>query len=453
MTSRARRLNCLACRVLGAAAVTTSGCDGRHVIAIVSRAGAGGGGTTGAAGGGGGGSSGGTAGGGGLAGGGGVTLGGGGGAGSRGGGDAGSGGGVAGSGGGGNGGDVGGNGGGVAGNGGGGVAGGAGADPAVQVVSAGSDSFVDLFPTAAGVLVVTSTQLLAIDSGTTVVSQFAREVTAAAQDSDLVVIADRATLTPFRSLQPGSPILLTASCSGTLIFGDDRVVCGPFDVNSRIYRTYDLNAGAEIAQSAPNSRIANRMRRVPGRDAFVSILSSGPSHFCLFELDATGKVALVNQSPDHGAFSVTDTFAFAATPGPHLVTDEGLLLDIYGTVDLPCAPGGVSNCFIRDGVIGTLKDTEFFAALWEQDDSTIIGLVDPDRAVNTRPPRLPCGAGCRLEVVDVPSRVRSVSQPYQPLGPGAVAIAKPAPAPRRVLYVGFDLTATGGGYRVEAVRY
>src|SRR4029077_8846753 len=98
---------------------------------------------------------------------------------------------------------------------------------------------------------------------------FPREVTAAAMDGDAIAIADRAFVTPFLSLQAQAPILLNEPCQSAAMVSGHRLVCSPFGT-SRILRTYNLDTGAEIAQSDTFLYIANSIRRIPGRDSVIS---------------------------------------------------------------------------------------------------------------------------------------------------------------------------------------
>ena len=299
--------------------------------------------------------------------------------------------------------------------------------------------------------VVTSSHLLLYDGTDTLAFQqsFPREVTAAAMDGDLVAVADRALVTPFISLQAGQPVTLTESCQSAAIVSGHRFVCSPFDYQSRVLRTYNLDTGAEIAQSNTFAYIGSPIRRIPGGDTLISTDYGveSPSDFYLFQVNAAGKVDYVNQSPYHGDFPVTFTFAFDAVPAVHVIQETGLLLAINGTAAMPCTSDPGAGCFLEDGVLGTLNGNEHFAALTEGADGTVIGLVA------TTASGAGCGNGCGLQIVDVAARTASRLGSYRPIGAADPLVARAAPAPNRVLYVGYTVAAPAIGYRVEAIRY
>jgi hypothetical protein len=328
---------------------------------------------------------------------------------------------------------------------------GGGQPPTVSVVSQGPDSLVDLLVSARGVFVVTSSELLLYDGTDSLVFQqsFPREVTAAAMDGDVVAVADRALVTPFFALQAQAPMLLTEACQSAAIVSGHRFICSPFDYVNRILRTYNLDTGVQIAQSAAFTYIGAPIRRIPGRDALISTDYSveSPSDFYLFDVGADGKVVYVNDSPYHGDFPVTFTFAFDGVLAAHVIQETGLLLAIYGLPGTPCTSDAPSGCFLEDGALGTLKGNEHFVALTEGASGTVLGLV----AANTDAPG--CGGGCGLHMIDIATRSAATLGSYQPMGAADRLIARAAPAPGRVLYVAYDVTAPGTGYRVEAIRY
>jgi len=322
----------------------------------------------------------------------------------------------------------------------------------VNIVSQGGSSLIDLFAVPQALYVVTSTALMAFDAndGLQFEHDFSREVTAAAQEGDLVAVADRAAVTPFTQLVPGTETLLVEACASAVIVGGNRFVCGPFDDTNRVFSTYDLDARAAIAQSDSYVYDGIPMRRVPGRDSFVTVdVNLSPSDFHLFDVDSTGKASYVNESPYHGDFPVTLTYAFDATPAARVIQETGLILEIYGSAASPCTSAFPSSCFVKDGALGTLRGAEYFAALTEGGDGTVIGLVAPDRTQEG------CQAGCSLQTIDIAARSASVITTYTPMGAGKIVVARSAPSPARTLYVGYDLGGTGAGrgYRVEAIRY
>jgi hypothetical protein len=151
------------------------------------------------------------------------------------------------------------------------------------------------------------------------------------------------------------------------------------------------------------------MRRVPGRDEFVSIThDSSPSDFHLYALTGDSRAVYVNESPYHGDFEVEIQYAFWGDPATHVVTTEGILLRIH---DEGCEPGVYpGNCFVKDGELGTLPvDAYDYLDLREGDAGTVYALV-----LETTDPYTYdaiCGEGCTIQRVDVAQRsvVDSVS--------------------------------------------
>src|SRR6185436_5944129 len=137
---------------------------------------------------------------------------------------------------------------------------------------------------------------------------------------------------PFFALQAQAPITLTESCQSAAVVSGHRLICSPFGT-SRVLRTYSLDTGAEIAQSATFVYIGAYIRRIPGSDSLVSIdyTLQSPSDFRRFDVQAAGKTVYFNESPYHGDFPVTFTYAFDGTPAAHVIQETGLLLSIYGT--------------------------------------------------------------------------------------------------------------------------
>jgi len=327
---------------------------------------------------------------------------------------------------------------------------GGGQAPAATVVSEGTDSLVDLFTTAQGVFVVTSSRLALYDTNDSLTFQqsFPREVTAAAMDGDTIAIADRAFVTPFFSLQAQAPIALTESCQSAAMVSGHRLVCSPFGTN-RVLRTYSLDTGAEIAQSANFIYTGAYIRRIPGSDSLVSIdyLIQSPSDFRRFDVQPDGKTVYFSDSPYHGDFPVTFTFAFDGTPAAHVIQETGLLLSIFGTAAIPCTCTSIAGCFVKDGAIGTLNGTERFVALTEAGNGALIGLVAPTNGPTG------CAGGCALQFIDIASRTASGFTGYRPKGAADRLTARAAPAPARIVYVGYNAASPGTGYRVEAIRY
>src|SRR5207253_2307209 len=135
-----------------------------------------------------------------------------------------------------------------------------------------------------------------------------------------------------------------------------------------------------------------------------------------------------NESPYHGDFPVTSTFAFDATPAAHVIQETGLLLAIYGTGATLCTDQGPPSCFVEDGALGTLQGNEHFVGLTEAGNGAVIGLVAAtDSAPN-------CGDGCVVQLIDIAARTPTQLASYRPMGAASRLIARAVPSPGRVLY-------------------
>ena len=147
------------------------------------------------------------------------------------------------------------------------------------------------------------------------------------------------------------------------------------------------------------------MRRVPGRDAFITVsVGSSPSDFYYHRVGLDGTAsAYITETPYHGAFSVTDVYAFAGAPATHLVTNEGRLLSLETCHD--GAPGSwdLPGCLVNDGALGTLRSGETFLALESGHDGRLYGLVTP-RNDGFFEPVCTASAPCRIQRIDVGAR-------------------------------------------------
>lgn len=279
------------------------------------------------------------------------------------------------------------------------------------VIASGTDTLVDLFPVPNGLIVVRSTMVQLLDAQgqqlASVVSP--REITAAAFDGVFLGVADRAKLTVYDvNLAPLRTANLIEACASAVIISGARFVCGPANDWDRIFSVFDLNTGAML-RHGPEKYTYNGipMRRVPGMDDFVTVTTSlSPSDFHLYRVRSgatpDGGVMFMGESPYHGDFAASMSFAFDADPAQHLITEEGLLLRIYLT---NCAPntGYQGSCFERNGELGTLPNGKRYLAMADGVSGTIYGVVESAGSSSYFDPR--CAQGCDVQRVDVPARV------------------------------------------------
>jgi hypothetical protein len=273
-------------------------------------------------------------------------------------------------------------------------------------LSAGSSVLIDVFTADSGIFIILSDEVLLVDRlGQTLQTiPYPREITAAAFDGGTLVVADKAKLTSFDlALRQIISVDLMETCASAALVGRGRFVCGPANDWDRVFYTYDAMTGALLASSNMYTYNGIPMRRIPGKEDFVTVSDdSSPSDFYLYSVDASGEAAYVGESPYHGDFRVTRVYAFDGSPPAHLITDEGLMLHIYGKNCTSAAGPFDSECFTKDGSLGTLSGSQLFIGMDSDGAGKLYGLVDPtpdpfsDESL--------CNSGCLVQRIDVASR-------------------------------------------------
>lgn len=271
-------------------------------------------------------------------------------------------------------------------------------------VASGDGALIAVFPIPAGLVVVDQSAARLVSREGVELARFAsgRQITAAAFDGTYLGIADRAVLTvvgpDLTELASGT---LVESCASAVIVSDHRFVCGPDNDWDRVFYTYSLETGAEIARTT-NFFTYNGipMKGVPGRDEFITVtLDLSPSDFHLYEVDASSVVHFVNESPYHGDFAATDVYTFIGSPATHLVNSQGIMLRLRGT---GCVPGEYgSACLVMDGELGTLATGDFYRAMARDDAGLVYALHDPTGPSYSDPL---CVGGCSIERIDPAAR-------------------------------------------------
>ena len=276
-----------------------------------------------------------------------------------------------------------------------------------RMLWSGADALLDAFPTQDGIIVVTPGAVSLISrTGQTLKSYTPpRPLTATAFDGTLLAVADAAFVTALTTgLESKGMIALKERCEQAVMVSAQRFVCGPMSDTSRIFYTYDLVQLALIGTSQPFTYNGVPMRRVPGRDHFVTLpLELVPADFSLYRIDPLGPVYFLGQSPYHGDFVVSTVFAFGGRPATHLVTSEGLMLQLFTPL---CAPDSTSilgsDCFYKDGNIGTLWSNEMFRALASDESQDVIyGVVGTLGMFGA----LGCQGECKVQRIDVAQRL------------------------------------------------
>lgn len=249
-------------------------------------------------------------------------------------------------------------------------------------------------------------------------------------------MADAAQFTTFDAgLQQVVSANLLEGCVSAVLLGSHRFVCGPENDWDRVFYTYDAKSGDLIATSEKYTYNGIPMRRVPGQDDFVCVtVDLSPSDFHLYRLDERGQPVFVNESPYHGDFRVTDVYAFDGSPAAHLVTDTGLLLKIYGDKCNLAAGHFGSECFVKDGALGTLTGDQVFVGMDQDAQGQIYGLVSIGASYFDPL----CKGGCLLQQIDVatrtvvhqravaPSLSSVVALRHDPLGKGVLRASRNA---------------------------
>lgn len=336
-----------------------------------------------------------------------------------------------------------------------------GACGARGVLYEGKVAVIDVFAHPQGFIIVRadSVSLVGRDRQVIRTVTFPREITAAAFDGTRLVVADRAGLTVSSpDLELGATAFVAETCAAAVLVSGGRFVCGPNVDWDRLFYTYDVAAAtpALIATSDPETYHGVPMRWVPGTDDFVTVtVGFSPSDFYLHHVDATGKVAFVNESPYHGAFAATTVFAFDGAPAAHLIQTAGLMLSIYGEGCNSMTTSFTSGCFVKDGALGTLFDKQTFVGLTDDAAGSLFGLVGSSDTSFGSP--CPSPGGCVVQKIDVASRLIESQKTY--VIPSLLQVVRMTPDPKcaavAIAYSTPDPSATyqAGGYRVETFDY
>jgi len=249
-----------------------------------------------------------------------------------------------------------------------------------QLIASGPQKLVDVFVSEVGVYVVLGTSVTLFDRKDKVVQRVGAPLPllAAAFDGERLAVADRNKLTIYdANLNLVSSTDTIETCGSLVVLSHHRAVCGPPHDAQRVFYTYDTSRGALLSHSLPYTYNGLPMRRVPGTDDFVTVPTelSGPD-FHLYRLLDTDEVSFVNESPYDGGFHVSDTYGFNSSPATHLITDQGQLLEIYGDGCDALHNSVTSGCFLKDGSLGTLTESQRFAGLDTDDYAQTYAMVD-----------------------------------------------------------------------------
>jgi hypothetical protein len=333
--------------------------------------------------------------------------------------------------------------------GGGGAGGGGGGPPTAGTIASGTSPLIDVFVAEAGVLLVTIDAVQLVDRSGAVLGEIAwpRQITSAAFDGTHLVIADAAKMTTLdAALANVAEGDLVQACASSVMSSGNRFVCGPENDWQRVFYTYDVLTATALATSEEYTYNGIPMRRVPGTDDFVTVsVGTSPSDFFLYRVGADSAVTYINESPYHGDFPALQIFAFAGNPATHLVTHEGLMLEIYGPACTFEAGPFDSECFVQDGAVGTLKESERFVGMDTDAAGNLYGFVVPEWSSGSESL---CTTGCKAQRLDVATHT-VVSEALYATDLGAVVAARHDPT-SDALVLGYRLS---GSYYHEDDRY
>lgn len=278
-------------------------------------------------------------------------------------------------------------------------------EPVTPLYAAGTEDALDVYPSSAGILLITrdDVAVLSADDAHELHRWTApHPITSVDFDETTLAIADTATLTALTaSLDVTSSTMLVEPCAAGVVISGPRFVCGNGDDFGRIFYTYDLGAGRELIRSPTYTYNGIPMKRVSGRDAFVTSESViFPNQLTYFDVNFD-EASLVFQSM-FTSEQFTSVYAFPGVPAAQLVTHDGAILDVS-----TCAPG-MTGCFGRVGTLGTLMAGdpryETFLAEDAAADGSIVGLVEPMPVPLLGYALCPPPAGCEIQQTDVAAR-------------------------------------------------
>jgi hypothetical protein len=323
----------------------------------------------------------------------------------------------------------------------------------------GSEKLIDVFAVEAGIIVVRSDAILLVGRDRVVKKTYSapRIITATAFDGTYLAAADAAKLVVLDpALNVLGEVALIESCAAAVIVNDGVFVCGPGNDWDRIFYTYDLKTRTLLRKAARKYTYNGiPMRRVPGTNDFVTVtVSTSPSDFHLYRVDASGETTFVNESPYHGDFPATTVFAFAGTPVTHVVNLDGLLLSLAAPACSTAGNAFMNGCFVKDGNLGTLWMQERFVALGNDAQGGLYGVVaKPGSPFNDSP----CAGGCAVQRIDVERRTVLHQKTHALIGARRFVTLAADPGCRMVA-VGYDLAAPQSlfetrGHQVDLLDY
>lgn len=318
----------------------------------------------------------------------------------------------------------------------------------------GREALIEAFATAEGIIVVHAGGISLLDrsgrQAATVVAP--RPIVTAAFDGAVLAVADATTITAYGSdLEPKGSITLVQPCASSVMLSDHRFVCRG-SMGTGVFHTYDMGTLMHVASSTPYADSGIAMRRIPLREHVVTASTNTiPSDYHLYIVPPAAPVKSFGESPYHGDFVISAAYAFAGRPGTHVITPEGLLIEIFNPRCTPESSSSHVACFSKDGALGTLWSGEYFAALANDDQADIVYGV-----VSSAPPsevgRPLCANGCKVQRIDPVQRLVVGQRTYQ-LPTSQIGFARHDHV-CQMLLVGYPSAAdAGAGYVLDLLEH
>ncbi len=267
-------------------------------------------------------------------------------------------------------------------------------------LSNGVSMLIDAFLAGDWVIIVTEDRIEVVDKQARHIAErlWNSQIATAAFDGTTLVVSDTTEFVAYDTrLREVGHGVLSSPCDTSVLVGN-RWICSVFaDDLDRYYDTYDLSSGSRLARVDDTVSHRGPMRKVPGRDEFVTLnVGVDPKDFYLLSLDDSGKAMGVatTASQYHGDFSISPVYAFNGNPATQLVTDQGLVLCLNPD-DCPNPKFGLT----RDGDVGVLSGNNYFGAMDVDAQGKLHALLGPDEYMDFDEPV--CDQGCTLERIDV----------------------------------------------------
>lgn len=269
---------------------------------------------------------------------------------------------------------------------------------ATATLWSGPETVIDVFPVKEGIVLVTPGDVVLLDRLGSRLKSYTppRPLTAAAFDGVTMALADGAFVTAMTTaLEPKGKVELKEPCQAAVMISANRFVCGPKNDWDRLFYTYDLVQLVALGVSSKYTHKNIPMRRLPGRDHFVT---PGPN---LFGVDPSGATYLLGEPPTGGSLKLGPVFGFAGRPATHIVGTDGLMAKVFGD---QCDPMSTvvsfGGCFQKDGNVGTLWNEERFVALTNDETRDLMYAVVSKVPPGTFPVRPTCMGECKVQRID-----------------------------------------------------